>query len=81
VRREETVRRIRRAARARSLIFTEHAYDKMDLLGETAESVSVAIQDATSFVRQNDGSWRVFGDGLTCVVVMIESVVVVTLFA
>lgn len=74
------IRRVRDAARSQALIFAAHAYEKMDLLGETAESVSAAIQSARSFVRQEDGSWRVFGNDLTCVVKVIGDVVVVTLF-
>ena len=52
----------------------------MDLFDETVESVSVAIQSSTSFIRQDDDSWRVFGDGLTCVISLFDEVVVVTLF-
>lgn len=80
MRREQAIRSIRSAARSRALVFTNHAYEKMDLLGETVESVSLAIQDSRSFVKQSDGSWRVFGAGITCVVKVVDMTVVVTIF-
>jgi hypothetical protein len=61
-------------------MFTDHAYQKMDVLGETTESVSIAIESTKSFSEQVDGTWRAFGGGLTCVVAVIDDVVVVTLF-
>jgi hypothetical protein len=81
VRRAEAIRRIKGAARARALVFTDHAYDKMDSLGETVESVSIGIERARSFAAQADGTWRAFGGGLTCVMALVDDVVVVTLFA
>jgi len=80
VRRTEAIRRIKVAARSRTFVFTDHAYEKMDLLGETVESVSVAVESATSFAEQEDGTWRAFGGGLTCVMALVDDVVVVTLF-
>lgn len=80
MKRSEVLRRIKASARDRTLIFTEHVYDKMDKLGETEESVSVAVQNARSFVGQEDGRWRVFGSGLTCIMAISGDVVVVTLF-
>jgi hypothetical protein len=80
MKRERAIRSIRKAARARDLVFTAHAYEKMDRLGETVESVSAAIVGSRSFVTQTDGSWRVFGDGVTCVVKLVDDVVVVTIF-
>ncbi len=74
------MRCIKASAQGRTLVFTQHAYDKMDELAETEESVSVAIQRAKSFVEQEDGRWRAFGDGLTCILVVSGDVVVVTLF-
>jgi len=53
----------------------------MDSLGETVESVSIVIARARSFAAQADGTWRAFGGGLTCVVALVDDVVVVTLFA
>lgn len=75
------IRRIRMSARFHRLVFTEHAYEKMDQLGETEESVSAAIEGARSFVEQEGSTWRIFGGGLTCVVSIRGGVVVVTLFA
>jgi uncharacterized membrane protein len=80
VRREDALRDIKAAARSRQLVFTQHAYEKMDALGETEASVGLAICDASSIASQADGSWRVFGGGLTCVVVISGDVIVVTLF-
>jgi hypothetical protein len=40
----------------------------------------MAIQSARAAVGQEDGSGRVFGAGLTCVMVVSGDVVVVTLF-
>jgi hypothetical protein len=83
MKRAEAIRRIKTAARSRALVFTDHAYDRLDLLGETVESLSIAVERARSFVEQEqeDDTWRVFGDGLTCVLALVDDVVVVTLFA
>ena len=80
MKRKEALRRIRVSAQDRTLVFTEHAYEKMDKLGETEGSVSRAVQGAKSLVAQEDGSWRVFGGGLTCILMIRGDVVVVTLF-
>jgi len=40
----------------------------------------IAIESTKSFSEQVDGTWRAFGGGLTCVVAVIDDVVVVTLF-
>lgn len=68
------------AARSRALVFTDHAYEKMDLLDETVESVSLSVERARSFVAQVDGTWRAFGAGLTSVMALVDDVIVVTLF-
>jgi hypothetical protein len=81
VKRSEAIRRIKVAARSRALVFTDDAYEKMDLLGETVESVSIGVERARSFIAQVDGTWRAFGGGLTCIVALVDDVVVVTLFA
>jgi hypothetical protein len=80
VRRDEAIHRIRAAARLRTLIFTEHAVHAMLDDAETTESVSEAIAHATSFSRQQDGTWPVHGSGLTAIVAVKPDVVVVTIF-
>lgn len=81
MKRREAIRRIKVAARSRTLVFTTHAYAKLDLLGETVQSLSAAVERARSFVEQEDETWRTFGGGLTCVLAVVDRVVVVTLFA
>lgn len=80
MRRAVAVEQIRAAARERRLVFTEHAYEKMDILGETERSVGLAIASAKTFAAQEDGAWRAVGNGLTCVVAIRGDVIVVTMF-
>jgi len=58
----------KKAAAARRLIFTDHALDEMDAEGETRESVAAALEHAGSFTLQENGRWRVYGEGLTVIV-------------
>jgi len=80
VTRGEALRRIKATARDRKLVFSHHAYEKMDVLGETEASVTAALRRATTIAAQPGRTWRVFGGGLTCVVALRGDVVVVTLF-
>jgi len=82
MKRRAALRLIRRAAAARHLIFSDHALDEMDAEGETRESVAAAMEYARSFTLQDNGRWRVHGEGLTVVVYIDEPAVIVwTVFA
>jgi hypothetical protein len=50
--------------------------------GETRESVAAALEHAGSFTLQENGRWRVYGEGLT-VIVQVDALAVVvwTVFA
>jgi hypothetical protein len=49
---------------------------------ETRESVAAALEHARSFTLQDNGRWRVHGEGLTVVVHIDEPAVIVrTVFA
>jgi len=81
MKRHGAIRLIKKAAADRRLIFTNHALDEMDADGETRESVASALQKARSFALQENGRWRVHGEGLT-VIVQIDgqTVIVWTVF-
>jgi len=82
VNRRATIRRIKRAAAERRLIFTGHALDEMDAEGETRESVASALANAVSFTLQTSGRWRAHGEGLSVIVQVAEAAVIVwTVFA
>ncbi len=68
MKRHGAIRLIKKAAAERRLIFTNHALDEMDADGETRESVASALQNAQSFTLQENGRWRVHGQGLTVIV-------------
>jgi hypothetical protein len=75
-------RLIKKAAAARRLIFTDHALDEMDADGETRESVASVLRNASAFTLQENGRWRVHGEGLTVIVQIAERAVIVwTVFA
>jgi hypothetical protein len=75
--RRGAIRLIRKAAAERRLIFTGHALDEMDAEGETRESVAAALRKARSFTLQENGRWRVHGEGLTVIVQMEDGAVIV----
>lgn len=82
MKRRAAIRLIKRAAAERRLMFTGHALDEMDTEGETRESVAAALEHARSFTLQDNGRWRVHGEGLTVVVYIDEPAVIVwTVFA
>jgi hypothetical protein len=82
LKRRAVLRLIKRAAAERGLIFTDHALDEMDAEGETRESVAAALEHARSFTLEDNGRWRVHGEGLTVVVYLDEPAVIVwTVFA
>lgn len=80
MKRREAIRAIKAAARSRDLVFTDHAPDGMEARGETKESVSAAIDGASAFTPQADGSFNVRGDGLAAVVALRGAVIVVTVY-
>jgi hypothetical protein len=54
----------------------------MDEEGETRESVAAALKNAGSFTLQENGRWRVHGEGLTVIVQVDQAAVIVwTVFA
>ena len=80
MKRGDAVRKIKAAAKARSLVFTPHARQAMLDDGETVESVSASVERSAMFVPQTDGTWRVGGDDLTIIIAIRAAVVVVTVF-
>ena len=82
MKRRGAIRLIKKATADRRLIFTDHALDEIDAEGETRESVASALGNARSFTLQENGRWRVHGQGLT-VIVQIDgpAVIVWTVFA
>jgi hypothetical protein len=81
MKRHGAIRLIKKAAAERRLIFTNHALDEMDADGETRESVASALQNPQSFTLQENGRWRVHGQGLTVIVqINRETVIVWTVF-
>jgi hypothetical protein len=82
VKRRSAIRLIKKAVADRRLIFTDHALDEMDEEGETRESVASALRNAGSFTLQENGRWRVHGEGLTVIVHLDQAAVIVwTVFA
>jgi len=77
VKRGDAIRLVKRAAQERRLVFTGHALDEMDADGETRESVAATLRQARSFTLQENGRWRVHGGGLTVIVQVEQSTVVV----
>jgi hypothetical protein len=71
------IRLVKSAARDRRLVFTGHALDEMDADGETRESVAAVLQQGRSFTLQENGRWRVHGRGLTVIVQLQGSTVIV----
>lgn len=62
--------------------FTDHALDEMDAEGETRESVASALKRASSVTLQENGRWRVHGEGLTVILQVDDAAVIVwTVFA
>jgi len=82
MKRRGAIRLVRKAPTDRRLIFTNHALDEMDEEGETRESVASALKNAGSFTFQENGRWRVHGEGLTVIVQVDQAAVIVwTVFA
>jgi hypothetical protein len=82
MKRRRAIRLLKKAVADRHLMFTEHALDEMDAEGETRESVASALENAGTFTLQENGRWRVHGDGLTVIVQIHEPAVIVwTVFA
>lgn len=76
------IRLIKQATADRRLIFTDHALDEMDAEGETRESVASALKRANSVTLQENGRWRVHGEGLTVILQVDDAAVIVwTVFA
>lgn len=71
------LRLVKTAARQRHLVFSGHALDEMDDEGETRESVAAALLSARTCALQENGRWRLHGAGLTVVVHIEGSTVVV----
>ncbi len=80
MRRQEAIRTIKAAARAGTLIFTDHAREKIASCCETPDSVANAIANASAFTAQPDGTYNVRGEGLAAVVAMRDKVVAVTVY-
>ena len=76
MKRRKVIRLIKTAARNHLLVFRGHALDAMDDDGETRESVAAALQNARSFTLQANDLWRVHGDGLT-VIIKVEGTTVI----
>jgi len=77
MKRRRAIRLIKKAVADRHLVFTDHALDEMDAEGETRESVASALESARSFTLQENGRWRVHGEGLTVIIQIDEPAVVV----
>ena len=77
MKRSDAIRRVKRAALERQLLFTRHALDEMDADGETRESVAATLERATGFALQDNGRWRVHAEGLTVIVHCAETQVLV----
>jgi hypothetical protein len=77
MKRRGAIRLIKKAAADRRLVFTSHALDEMDKEGETRESVASALQHAESFALQQNGRWRVHGEGLTVIVQVDDAAVII----
>ena len=77
MKRRSVIRLIKKAVADRRLIFTDHALDEMDEEGETRESVASALKNAGSFTLQENGRWRVHGEGLTVIVQLDQAAVIV----
>ena len=77
MKRRGAIRLIKKAAADRRLIFTNHALDEMDADGETRESVASALMNASSFTLQENGRWRVHGQGLTVIVQIARHAVII----
>ncbi len=75
--RGEIIKTIRRAARNKKLVFSNHALDEMASDGESRQSIATILLTAKTFTRQLNRRWRVHQSGVTVIVHVQESDVIV----
>lgn len=77
MKRGEIIKLIKRAAQNRELVFSNHALDEMASDGESRPSIAAVLEAAKTFTRQPNGRWRVHHRGVTVIIQIQESEVVV----